>query len=253
MRLVGSSILALVLASLPGCLADADAEAVDSPLGTAVEASGGGNLQISTPSGLFVIDHPAAGEPSISGMVLVMAGKSYPPADTVVTLDGVQLVRVPGLAPRYWQVDPAGPQPALGADGVLHLSATSSAGSRLLDLACPATVSVTATPAAGSSLAGVATLGLSWDALLPAYTSTEASFGIAPPSASLFGYTAGTNTLGAAVDSHSIDPSVPSTTLTVGATASTGYLSEIRYPGVYLLDGNSGGVCGRTVRTAFAN
>jgi hypothetical protein len=31
-----------------------------------------------------------------------------------------------------------------------------------------------------------------------------------------------------------------------------GYLAELRFSGIYLLDGNSGGACGRTVRVVFA-
>jgi hypothetical protein len=248
MRHFGPLFATILAFSLPGCVAET-ADEPESPTGAAEEAQGGGNLQIATTSGLFVIDHPVSGEAAMVGMVLVMAGKSLPPADTVVTLNGVALARVPGLTPRYWQVDPAGPQPAVGADGFLHLAATSSAGNRTLNLPCPAAADVSADPPAGSSLGGVTSLNLSWTTPLPAYASTEASFGISPPAATLSGYDAGANALGAWVSSQV--PSSFSVQLPVSATTSPGYLAELRYPGAYILDGNSGGTCGRAVRTTF--
>jgi len=254
MRFFHGPVVSLLAFSLAGCIGTA-ADETDGPVGSVEQAQGGGNLQIATTSGLFVIDHPASGEPSVVGMVLVMAGHAYPPADTIVTINGVRLSGpIPGLAPRYWQVDPAGPQPVVGADGFLHLSATSSAGSRALDLPCPPIVAVTTDPAAGASLAGLTTLTQSWTDALPAYASTEAAFGIAPPNATVRGYSAETNALGQVTGfQYAVATAPGSITLGVSATPSSGFLSELRYPGAYLLDGNSGGACGRAVRTFFTN
>jgi len=37
----------------------------------------------------------------------------------------------------------------------------------------------------------------------------------------------------------------------VQPAATTGYVAELRYPGVYKLDGNSGGYCGRAQRYTY--
>jgi hypothetical protein len=42
-----------------------------------------------------------------------------------------------------------------------------------------------------------------------------------------------------------------STSLTVQPTAASGYVGELRYPGLYKLDGNSGGYCGRAQRFTY--
>lgn len=47
--------------------------------------------------------------------------------------------------------------------------------------------------------------------------------------------------------------SAMSVTLGVAATASPAYEAEVRIPGTYILDGNSGGTCGRAARLTFAN
>jgi len=37
----------------------------------------------------------------------------------------------------------------------------------------------------------------------------------------------------------------------VQPAAATGYVAELRYPGIYKLDGNSGGYCGRAQRYTY--
>ena len=47
------------------------------------------------------------------------------------------------------------------------------------------------------------------------------------------------------------DQTTQSAQLAVQPTASTGYVAELSYPGIYVLDGNSGGYCGRVQRYEF--
>jgi len=169
----------------------------------------------------------------------------------VVTLNGVALAHW-STSPSYFVVSPTGPQPVLGADGFIHLvaSSVSARSSRPLDLACPAQIAVTATPAPGASLAGVATLVLTWPAL-PQNVPSVMNF-FTPPSATLFAYDPATNTLGGGTGFQALFQASTSAALAV-APVPAGYLAELRYPGLYLLDGNSGGVCGRAQRFAFTN
>ena len=65
-------------------------------------------------------------------------------------------------------------------------------------------------------------------------------------SALLWGYDSATNTLGNAVTFvYAVDKL--GTTIVVGPTDSPGFAVEVRWPGQYLLDGQSGGQCGRGV------
>lgn len=249
-RHLGPAVLSLFACSALFACGPEGAE-VATTTTTTVQAQGGGNLQLATTSGMYVVDHPYAGEASMTGWIIVMAGQSLPPADTVVTINGVALVRVSGVIQRYWAVDPAGPQPAIGADGLMTIKAVSSAGSRTLTLTCPPVAQVTANPAAGSALTVGGVLSLSWTPGLPTYNSTEASFGIASPSATLSGYDPVANALGNYSSQVPLGTGYTSANLAVNAVPQPGYVAELKYPGDYLLDGNSGGACGRVVRTFF--
>jgi hypothetical protein len=140
--------------------------------GAAGGGGGGLTVHIATMHGLYVVDNPQPGEPSMRGWVFIaFRGNSQAtwPQDLVVTVNGVPLIHdpAPGTAAGYYIVDPQGQQPVLGADGFLHVTASSRSAktSRLLDLPCPAPVVITSTPAAGSSLGGAASLDLAWTAL----------------------------------------------------------------------------------------
>jgi hypothetical protein len=212
-------------------------------------------MQIATHNGLYVVDQPQPGEASMSGFVqAALAGSYFTPPDTVVTVNGVQLIHAPGLVSGFFIVDPNGPQPAVGADGFLHLSASSASAksSRLLDLACPARVVVTSTPAAGSSLSGVAQLDLAWTPLPQnPPTITTSSFAPDQPTARLFAYDIASGTISGFVGGFTLSQASVGTSIPVTPTGSTGYMSELRYPGVYRLDGNSGGYCGRAQRYTY--
>jgi len=54
------------------------------------------------------------------------------------------------------------------------------------------------------------------------------------------------------LDSHWLPSSARDATLNVGPTSAAAYVAELRYPGVYFLEGETGGICGRTIRAAFA-
>jgi len=216
---------------------------------------GGGRFEMGA-NNLFFNPSPTQGEVSLSGFVVVTwgpisAGSFGPPADTVVTANGVALMRDPALNGEFYRVDPAGPQPQVGANGQLTLSASSaSAGvSRLLVLSCANDETITAAPGEGSSLGAVSSLSLSWGASLTAHAISIP----VPESASavLFGFDPAANALGKAV---SLIPTASTlgTTLTVTATDSPAYAAVVLWPGQYRLDGQSGGQCGRVKRLVFA-
>jgi hypothetical protein len=181
----------------------------------------------------------------------ISSGSFVPPDDIIVTANGAALLRDPLLNGLYWRVDPEGAQPQVGADGQLTLSASSVSRklARTLILACAPDEVITATPAEGSSLTGVDSLSLSWAASL---TSHVTSLPV-PENASalLRDYDSGTNTLGNVV---TFVPAVGTlgTTVAVRPTGSPGLAVEVNWPGQYLLDGQSGGQCGRVKRLAFA-
>jgi hypothetical protein len=221
-------------------------DSASEPTAAAEQASGGG-LQLAT-TGLYVLEAPGPGEPSIDGGILVVgSGHTAAPTDTVVTLNGVALA---GGAGRF-HVAPTGPQPVLGADGFLHIIASSASTrqARQLDLACPALIAITTTPAPGSSLTGLATLEMSWTTPFPQNAAAVINF-FDPARASLNPYDPATGALGPGTGVTLFQPAPLSVSLATMPT-STAYRAEVRYPGLYLLDGNSGGVCGLAERFAF--
>jgi hypothetical protein len=113
---------------------------------------------------------------------------------------------------------------------------------------------VTSSPAVGASLAGAATLDMVWSPLPQnAALFVTGSFSMDPPVAHLFGYDVATGTFGAFVGQSFLSQASVSTSIPVQPTANTGYVSELIYPGIYNLDGNSGGYCGRVQRYVYTN
>jgi hypothetical protein len=82
--------------------------------------------------------------------------------------------------------------------------------------------------------------------------STAFAFGLLPASASLLGFDAATRTRSAPVAVEALGPTALQASLAVGATSASGYVAELRYPGIFFLDGESGGACGRTHRITYA-
>jgi len=219
---------------------------------------GGGKLQIAT-RGLFVVDQPRLGEANITGYLIAqLAGGGGTPADTVVTLNGVRLVPMPGTVAGYFIVDPAGPQPALGPDGFLHLvaSSVSANNTRQLNLPCSQPVVETTDPVAGTSLQVTTQLNVSWSPAFPQNVAlvTNGSF-MDPPQIMLAGYDPSTGQpVGGSTNLLFLDQTLTNVTVPVThTTAPLGYILELKYPGTYVLDGNSGGVCGRVIRKLFTN
>jgi hypothetical protein len=224
---------------------------------------GDSTLQIDAMDGLHYIDAPAPGEARIAGLVDVFDARSSTPrpapADVVVELNGVQLVRAVvngAVSDFFFTVDPAGPQPTIAPDGYLHLTASSASGgvTHHLDLACPFGVGLAGNPAEGASLAGATSLSLAWTAMPqnPPSNITVAAFA-GGPRMSLYERDAATGALGAPLDTRPVAQDAPGGALIVKPTRATGYLAELRFPGIVYLDAHSGGFCGRTARLAFAN
>ncbi|HEX7624746.1 MAG TPA: hypothetical protein VF400_14310 [Anaeromyxobacteraceae bacterium] len=224
--------------------------------------SGDAGLQVAAGSGLTYIDNPVAGEPSIVGQVLVSDFRQGlpllpPPADTTVTLNGVRLVHavVNGVASdRFFTVDPAGPQPTIASDGFLHITASSASASltRTLFLACPFFVPVTSTPPAGSALAAGATLQLAWTDPLPQQPLGFSEPGFSGPAATLAPYDPALDRQTGPFIGPSMLPTAHHASIQVSAPSATGYLAELRYPGIFFIDGQTGGFCGRTTRLVFS-
>jgi hypothetical protein len=193
----------------------------------------------------------------VSGLVLVNLDKNAPPADTVVTLNGVPLVRwmvgtPPAPSDRYWTLDPAGPRPDVAAGGALVVRATSGALSRELTLPCPADVAVDSSPAAGASLAGAASVRLGWSVDLVVNPPTVTAMAAVHPTATLWPFDPAALVLlpggrQAIVGDAQLGVDVP-----VPAGAPPAYLMELRWAGPWVPDGESGAWCGLAKRWTYA-
>jgi hypothetical protein len=191
---------------------------------------GGAKMQIATSNGINVIENPSPGEVSMTGFVeAALAGS--------------------GLTPS----DPAGPQPTVGADGFLHIVASSQSArsTRTLNLPCPAHIDVTTVPTEGSSLSGVSTLSLSWSTPLPQNSAAVLNF-FEPPSAVLSSYDLTTGAVTGGISFASFSQLAMGADLSVLPSNSSGYRVAFTYPGIYVLDGNSGGVCAIQERFVFS-
>ena len=215
-------------------------------------------------TGLYVVD-PLPGEARVVGFVVVSLDFGPAPADAVVTLNGVALTRLtPGN--KFWKLDPAGAQPEVGSGGELVLVATATDPStgkqvqRTLVLPCPSDIEVTSTPALGAALVPSPTGGVHLAS--PADISLNVGVQIMapyPPLATLYGYEPCTQALVGYGAAHPIPPGplnldVPvcqSGTGSCTATTASGYLLDLRWPGHFIIDGQSGGYCGLAKRFFF--
>ena len=215
--------------------------------------SGSNRFQLGAAQGLYVVD-PAKGEPTVQGFLVVTLDKGAIPAGGTVTLNGVPLLRDPALNGSYWRVDPAGTQPVVGSGGRIVLVATvNDAGTvvqRTLVLPCPSDVAVASTPPVGAAL----TVGT------PVHLTTTADLtlnvGIAPligvyPQATLYGYDPATRALVASGSPQNILPGPVSQDVPVLATTAAAYLMDLRWPGHWVIDGETGGFCGLVKRWTY--
>lgn len=224
--------------------------------------TGSNRFQIGS-QGLYLQD-PAAGEPTVSGLVLVNLDRAAPPAGTTVTLNGVPLARwmvgtPPAPSDRYWTVDPAGPQPVARSGGWLEIVADTGTGiSRSLVLPCPHDVAMTTSPAAGASLAGLASVPVEWSPLdtltVAANAGVPAMAGI-QPTATMRVYDPALGALepGAAGAQVIVGPSAAGVIVPFTPRAGApGYLVDVRWPGAWIPDGGeTGAFCGLVHRIAF--
>jgi hypothetical protein len=208
--------------------------------------------------GVYVNDNPQPGEASITSaagayfVYAALSGTHITPVDTIVTLNGVPLMHAPGIGFPYFTVDPTGPLPVPAADGFLHITASSASAqsSRVLNLPCPGLVPVVSNPAAGSSLAGSPTLEFSWGDLgaVPGILfNGPVSIGLMPVDA-VTGVPAGIGTgTGLAMTDTGVSLAVPAL-----GPAGSAYRATMIVYGNGILDGNTGGICGRVQSWSYA-
>jgi hypothetical protein len=235
----------------PGTPAPAVAVANPPPAG----GSGSNRLQVGADPllGLYLVD-PAPGEPSVQGFVVVTLDKGALPAGATVTLNSVPLLRDPALNGNFWRVDPSGTQPVVGSGGRIVLVASAlSAGKpveRTLVLPCPEDVAVGSTPAVGAQLVPGTPVHLTTSADL------TLNVGIAPltgvfPRATLHGYDPATRALSPSGAPQNLGPGPVSVDVPVLATTAGGWLMDLRWPGHWVIDGETGGFCGLAKRWAY--
>lgn len=238
----------------PGTPAPAPADPGQPPVG----ASGSNRFQMGAADGLYLVD-PALGEPAVQGLVVVTlgsvsSGNFIPPDDTVVTLNGVALLRDPRLNGAYWRVDPAGPQPQVGSGGRMVLVATGTVGGKLVErtlvLPCPTDVLVATTPPVGSALGAAASLHLASPSDLTLNVGIPMMAGKFPQ-AMLLGYDPATRALSGSGAAALIPPGPLSLDLPVTATGAAQYLVDLRWPGQWIVDGETGGFCGLAKRWTY--
>jgi hypothetical protein len=242
----------------PGTPPPADPNQVIQPLG----GNGSNRFEMGSQQGLYLQD-PGPGEPTVRGLVNVTLGSPasgtgfLPPADTVVTMNGVPLLRDPTLNGTFWRLDAAGPQPKIGTGGQMVLVATATDPKtgkqiqRSLVMDCPKDITVSSTPAIGSSLAGAASVTIT--------SPSDITFNVGVPivasifpQAILFGYERATRNFAASGSPHNIGPGPLSITVPVTPTAADAYILDLRWPGVFVLDGQTGGFCGVAKRWTYA-
>lgn len=234
----------------PGTPTPAPADPNPLPVG----GSGSKRWQIgAVGGGLYLVD-PAAGEASVQGLVIVTLDKGVPPSDTVVTINGVALAHAPLADGRYFLVDPSGPQPAAHPGGRMVLAASSvSAGvDRQLVLPCASDVAMGTTPVVGASLAGVASLQLTFPSDLTLNATGIVSLAGVSPMATLGGYDPATRVL-APGSTHPIGAGQLGVSFPVGTTAAQTWLIDVRWPGIFIPDGgDSGAFCGLAKRWTYS-
>jgi hypothetical protein len=175
-----------------------------------------------------------------------------PPADTTVEINGVALVRqeLPGSPESPFRIDPAGPQPELGDDGMVTITVRSGALVKTMSLPCPPDLALTSSAVPDSYLRGKRSLQLSWDGDIEA--NAENPFPTAfTTSAKLMQYSYATHVIG---DEHYstkyVSAGAHSVSLDV-APSDDGYCAEVRWQGKFFEAGNSRGFCGRAKRIEY--
>jgi hypothetical protein len=242
----------------PGTPPPADPNQVVLPLG----GNGSNRFEFGAQQGLYLQD-PTPGEPSVRGFLNVSlraAGGGLPgnaPADTVVTINGVPLLRDPTLNGNFFRLDAAGPQPKIGTGGQMVIVATATDPKtgkpiqRSLVFPCPNDVAVSSTPAIGNSLAGATSVTIT----SPSDITFNLGVAVAAgnfPQATLFGYDRASVTISASGSPHNIAPGPLSITVPVTpAAAGDAYLLDLRWPGTFILDGQTGGFCGLAKRWTY--
>lgn len=243
----GSTGLTLI-AGAPGTPAPATSDPAAPPTG----GSGSNRFEMGAAQGLYVVD-PAAGEPTVEGYVVVTwgnisSGNFIPPADATVTLNGVALLRDPNLNGAYWRVDPAGPQPQVGSGGTIVLVAAATVSGtqlqRTLVLPCPADIAV----ALSLGSAGLH-LSSSTDITVNVGVPMMASI---YPTATLFGYDPTTRALTPSGAPRIIPAGPVEVDVTATTTQAPAYLLDLRWPGPWIPDGQSGAFCGLAKRWALS-
>jgi hypothetical protein len=224
--------------------------------------NGSNRFEMGAAQGLYLVD-PAKGEPTVQGFVVVTlgsAGGGLPgnaPADTVVTMNGVSLLRDPALNGNFFRLDPAGPQPRIGWGGEMVIVATGTDPKdgkpiqRQLVLPCPNDIQVTSAPDIGSVITGVPSLHITSPSDITLNVGVPLMANIFP-TAQLFGYDRASRTLAPSGTAQIIAPGPLDVTLPVTATAADAYLLDLRWPGVFILDGQTGGFCGLAKRWTYA-
>jgi len=242
----------------PGTPPPADPNQVVLPVG----GNGSNRFEFGAQQGLYIQD-PTPGEPTVRGFLNVSlgaAGGGLPgnaPADTVVTINGVPMLRDPTLNGNFFRMDAAGPQPKIGTGGQMVIVATATDPKtgkpiqRSLVFPCPKDITVSSTPAIGSSLAGAASVTIT----SPSDISFNIGVGIAAgnfPQATLFGYDRATVTISPSGSPHNIAPGPLNITVPVTPSAAgDAYLLDLRWPGLFILDGQTGGFCGLAKRWTY--
>ncbi len=222
--------------------------------------SGSNRFEVGAANGLYLVD-PATGEPSIQGFVVVTlgpirTGTFIPPADTVVTINGVPLLRDPNLNGSFFRVNPAGPQPVVGSGGQMVIVATGTLADgtkvqRNLVLPCPRDVEVASTPDIGSVITGTPSLHITSPSDITLNVGIPELSSIFPQ-VQLFGYDRATRTLAPSGTAKIIAPGPLDVTVPVTATAADAYLLDLRWPGTWIIDGQTGGFCGLAKRWTYA-
>jgi hypothetical protein len=228
--------------------------AAPNPPGPAPASVGvGSGLVISAAKGLVLLDPPIAGEAAFEGEVQVELNNGLPPADTVVDVNGVQLVPVDFPGPRrFWKLDPNGQQPALGPSGFLLITARSGTLVRSLPVPCPRDIEVTVRPAPGESITTAGSLKIDWtEELLQNPNNLFPSDLYA--AVKLRGFDATTRVADDVQPSQALLPEkVQTMTLAPPTTAAPGYLADLRWVGEHVTEDSSRAFCARAKRLAYA-
>jgi hypothetical protein len=242
----------------PGTPAPAGPNPTPLPIG----GNGSNRFEMGAAQGLYLED-PAAGEPTVSGFVVVNLGASggglpgNAPADTVVTMNGVPLLRDPNLNGNFFRLDPAGPKPSIGWGGQMVLVATGTDPKdgkpiqRTLVLPCPTDIEVTSNPEIGSVITGTPSLHITSPSDITLNVGVPLMANIFP-TVQLFGYDRATRTLAPSGTAQNIAPGPLDVTVPVTPTAADAFLLDLRWPGVFILDGQTGGFCGLAKRWTYA-